>query len=146
MAVACTNSRNFATPIWRLAFIGVLLAFAWPTGKSESVVFGDQPVAAVATLKPVIDATTLHHKVICGYQGWFRCPGDPAADGWKHWSRNRGRIGPDNLTFEMWPDMTAYATDEKYAAPGFTFPDKSPAQLFSSANAKTVARHFNWMQ
>ena len=23
-----------------------------------------------------VDATTLHKKVLCGYQGWFSCPGD----------------------------------------------------------------------
>src|SRR5688500_10654515 len=66
----------------------------------------------------VIDFSTLHRKVMCGYQGWFRCPGDPVNQGWQHWSRNRRRIGPDTLTFEMWPDMTEYAPDEKYAAPG----------------------------
>jgi hypothetical protein len=93
-----------------------------------------------------IDATTLRHKVLCGYQGWFRCPGDPAGLGWRHWSRNAKRIGPDTLTFEMWPDLTEYADEEKYPAPGFTYPDGRPAHLFSSANPKTVLRHFQWMQ
>ena len=27
-------------------------------------------------LNQTVDATTLHKKVLCGYQGWFRCPGD----------------------------------------------------------------------
>ena len=93
-----------------------------------------------------IDATTLRHKVLCGYQGWFRCPGDPAKAGWRHWSRDAKKIGPDTLTFEMWPDMTEYEDDEKYLAPGFTYPDGKPAHLFSSANPKTVDRHFAWMQ
>src|SRR5215471_14171781 len=60
-----------------------------------------------------IDATTLRHKVLCGYQGWFRCPGDPAGEGWKHWSRNTKKIAPDTLTFEMWPDLTEFNDDEK---------------------------------
>jgi hypothetical protein len=93
-----------------------------------------------------IDATTLRHKVLCGYQGWFRCPGDPAKLGWRHWSRDAKKIGPNTLTFEMWPDMTEYDDDEKYTAPGFTYPDGKPAHLFSSANPKTVDRHFRWMQ
>jgi len=65
------------------------------------------PVAGVADKKHLprknheIDATTLQHKVLCGYQGWFRCPGDPANAGWRHWSRNARRIGRDTLTFEM---------------------------------------------
>jgi hypothetical protein len=32
--------------------------------------------------------------------------------------------------------------DERFAAPGFTHPDGSPAELFSSDNAATVQRHF----
>lgn len=93
-----------------------------------------------------IDATTLRHKVLCGYQGWFRCPKDPAGEGWKHWSRSRSRIAPDTLTFEMWPDLAEYGDDEKYPATGFTYPDGSPAHLFSSAHPRTVERHFKWMQ
>jgi hypothetical protein len=93
-----------------------------------------------------IDATSLHHKVLCGYQGWFRCLGDPAKLGWRHWSRDAKKIVPGTLTFEMWPDMTEYDDDEKYAAPGFTYPDGKPAHLFSAAHPKTVERHFRWMQ
>lgn len=95
---------------------------------------------------PEIDPTTLRHKVLCGYQGWFRCPDDPAREGWRHWSRDARKIGPDSLTFEMWPDMTECEDDEKYPAPGFTYPTGKPAHLFSSANPKTVDRHFDWMR
>ena len=93
-----------------------------------------------------IDATSLRHKVLCGYQGWFRCPDDHAKVGWRHWSRDAKKISPDTLTFEMWPDMTEYEDDETYPVPGFTFPDGKPAHLFSSANPKTVNRHFEWMK
>src|ERR1700676_1106515 len=64
---------------------------------------GEQPLPKK---EAEIDATTLRHKVLCGYQGWFRCPDDPAKGGWRHWSRDAKKIGPDSLTFEMWPDMT----------------------------------------
>ena len=93
-----------------------------------------------------VDATTLRRKVICGYQGWFRCPGDPANEGWVHWSRHGGKIVPETLTFEMWPDMTEYGPDERYAADNFRQLDGSQAYLFSSANPKTVERHFSWMR
>jgi hypothetical protein len=93
-----------------------------------------------------VDASTLRHKVMTGYQGWFRCPGDGASEGWKHWSRNRQRIAPDTLTFEMWPDLSEFGDDEKFAAPGFTHADGSPAHLFSSAHPRTVRRHFEWMK
>lgn len=103
----------------------------------------EQPGAPAA---PVIDATSLRHKVLCGYQGWFRCPGDPAKEGWRHWSRNPTRLFPDSVTFEMWPDTSEYAAEEKYEASGFTHPDGKPAYLFSSAHPKTVERHFRWMR
>jgi hypothetical protein len=93
-----------------------------------------------------IDCTTLRHKVLCGYQGWFRCPDDPAGVGWRHWSRNPRKIAPETLSFEMWPDMAEFDDDEKYAAAGFTDAAGKQAHLFSSANSKTVDRHFRWMQ
>lgn len=104
------------------------------------------PVEAAEPKSGKIDAATLRHKVLCGYQGWFRCPGDPAHEGWVHWSRNSKRIAPDTLTFEMWPDTTEFEDDEKYAAPGFTYSGGKPAHLFSSAHPKTVERHFRWME
>ena len=76
-----------------------------------------------------VDASSLRGKVVCGYQGWFRCPGDAAGLGWVHWSRSRKQIVPATLTFEMWPDLSDY-TGPTYAAPGFTNPDGSPARLF----------------
>jgi hypothetical protein len=100
---------------------------------------------AQETLKPV-DATTLRGKVLCGYQGWFRCPGDAAGMGWIHWSRDSRRLTPGTLTFEMWPDMSEYGPSERYTAPGFTYPDGRQAELFSSDHAATVARHFAWMR
>lgn len=93
-----------------------------------------------------IDATTLRRKVLCGYQGWFRCPGDAAGQGWRHWSRNSRKIDPSTVTFEMWPDMAELTDAEKYPAPGFTDPDGRPATLFSSDNRETVDRHFRWME
>jgi hypothetical protein len=115
--------------------LAVLAASPWPAAGP----------GATGTKAP-IDATTLRHKVLCGYQGWFRCPGDPAGVGWRHWSRHAKRLGPDTLTFEMWPDLSDYDADEKYPAPGFTHPDGQPAHLFSSVNPKTVERHFRWMR
>jgi hypothetical protein len=94
----------------------------------------------------VIDATTLRGKVLCGYQGWFRCPGDTAGQGWIHWSRESERIAPETLTFEMWPDMTDYPTDERFAAPGFSSAEGAPCYLYSADQAGTVLRHFQWMR
>jgi hypothetical protein len=102
----------------------------------------DKPAAPAKA----IDATTLRHKVLCGYQGWFRCPGDPAGEGWQHWGRNPAKLTPNNLTVEMWPDTSELTAGEKYPAPGFTYPDGKQAHLFSSAHPRTVERHFKWME
>src|SRR5438876_11698554 len=51
-------------------------------------------------LNQTVDATTLHKKVMCGYQGWFRCPGDGGSQ-WIHWSRNSGQITTNTLAIEM---------------------------------------------
>jgi hypothetical protein len=83
---------------------------------------------------------------MCGYQGWFRCPSDAANLGWIHWSRDSQRIAPALLSFDLWPDMTDYSATERYPAPGFTYPDGRTAELFSSDNARTVLRHFEWMR
>ncbi len=93
-----------------------------------------------------VDATTLQHKVMCGYQGWFRCPGDGTGEGWLHWSRRRNQVTPNSLTIEMWPDTSELPQEQRYPVPGFTGPDQQPAHLFSSADQATVQQHFKWMQ
>jgi hypothetical protein len=90
---------------------------------------------------------TFRGKVLCGYQGWFRCPNDGITppEKWFHWM---GRT-PDGKLFpqvEMWPDLSEYDDDEKYPAPGYTHQNGQQAHLFSSANPKTVRRHFEWMR
>jgi len=120
--------------------IGAGVLSAWLAFVPGPARCGEAPSAS----RP-IDAASLHRKVLCGYQGWFRCPGDPAGEGWRHWSRDSGRIAPGTLTFEMWPDTSELADDERYPAPGFTRPDGTQARLFSSADPRTVRRHFDWM-
>ena len=39
------------------------------------VAYGEEAVPAADELAgKIVDTRTLHHKVLCGYQGWFRCP------------------------------------------------------------------------
>lgn len=120
------------------------LALALTIAPAPNSLGDDQP-ASVSSAQPV-DAKTLTHKVLCGYQGWFRCAGDGTNEGWLHWSRNQNRVMTDSLTVEMWPEMSEYGENEKYPVPDFTGPDGEPSSLFSSANAETVQRHFEWMQ
>jgi hypothetical protein len=45
----------------------------------------------------------------------------------------------------MWPDVHELGQDERFAAPGFTLPNGSPAEPFSSDNPATIRRHLEWM-
>ena len=93
-----------------------------------------------------VDTSTLIGKVMCGYQGWFNCEGDGAGLGWTHW-RKHGKqpFGPGNVSVDLWPDLSEYEDDERYSTL-FRHEDGRPAEVFSSANRKTVLRHFEWMQ
>ncbi|MEM1305646.1 MAG: glycoside hydrolase family 71/99-like protein, partial [Planctomycetota bacterium] len=81
-------------------------------------------------------------RVMCGYQGWFRAPGDGSGSGWGHYGSD-GRFDPDHNTIDLWPDVSEY--DKTYAT-GFKSPDGSIARVFSSHDASTVDLHFRWMQ
>jgi len=102
-------------------------------------------------LNQTVDATTLHKKVLCGYQGWFRCAGDSGGGtNWDHWSKNQLNgtwpyaPTPSTVDFEMWPDLTDYTNT--YAALGFTYPGGAQAYLYSADDASTINLHFDWMQ
>ncbi len=109
-------------------------------------VFAVVLVQTAGAVPPLVNPDSLRGKVMCGYQGWFRCPGDACGMGWIHYSRNAQRISPRTLTFEMWPDMREYSKGERFAAPGFQLADGPQGELFSSDNAATVLRHFQWMR
>jgi len=117
-------------------------------GPTSAALLAILAISAVAqdSADQTVDVTTLRGKVMCGYQGWFRCPKDGANMGWMHYSGDPHRIVPETLTFEMWPDVSEYAPEELTAADGFTHPDGSQAYLFSSHNAATILRHFQWMR
>ncbi len=92
------------------------------------------------------DPSTLRGKILCGYQGWFRCPGDPADMGWVHWSRDSKHLAPETLSFEMWPDVTDLPAAALYPALGFTDAQGKPCSLYTADNADLVLRHFQWMK
>lgn len=93
-----------------------------------------------------VDRSTLTNKVMVGYQGWFNCEGDGANLGWTHWWRKRGKaFEPGNASVDLWPDVSELDKDERFAT-GFKHADGTVAEVFSSANQKTVGRHFGWMR
>ena len=86
-------------------------------------------------------AETLFGTVMCGYQGWFSAPGDASNMGWRHY----GFEQPGQCHIDLWPDVSELEPEEKFDTP-LKFADGRVAQVFSSANAKTVGRHFEWMR
>jgi hypothetical protein len=124
----------------------LLLAFVvCGTGCGDALAPQEVPSGAAAEAPAVVDATTLEHKNLFGYQGWFLCPGDgsPVND-WRHWFRGGGPTAA-NLTVDLWPDTSELGADELFAS-DLQYPDGSPARLYSAYEAKTVARHFAWMR
>jgi hypothetical protein len=92
-----------------------------------------------------VDPTTLNHKMIMGYQGWFSTPDDGSArSGFRHWFSGDTPT-PPHVTFDAWPDLSELAPSELHDTE-LTYADGSPAQLYSAYNADTVARHFLWME
>jgi hypothetical protein len=80
-------------------------------------------------------------KIMCGYQGWFACPGDGSGRSWAHWA-NGAPFDYTHLKIEMWPDMSEYA--HKYLT-GFNL-GSPPYYVFSSYDSNTTMVHFRWMQ
>ena len=91
-----------------------------------------------------VDPSTLTGKVMAGYQGWFSAAGDPAGEGWVHYSRG-GEFKPGRTNIDLWPDVSELDADEKYPT-AFKLADGSVASVFSPSNLKTVVRHFRWMK
>ena len=99
--------------------------------------------AGVAEAQSTVDATTLDGKVLFGYQGWFRTPGDGSNVGWSHWSR--GIPSPTTITVDLYPDLTEFNPKDLFPIPFETIGGK-PAYLFSSFNKNVVMKHFEWMK
>ncbi len=100
---------------------------------------------AMAQTSRVIDPTTMQHKLLLGYQGWFACPGDGSPPNvWLHWFRKNDPTAA-NATVDLWPDMSELDADERFAT-GMTLPGGAPAEVYSAFNRKTVLRHFRWMR
>lgn len=92
-----------------------------------------------------VDASTLNKKIMCGYQGWYRCAGDGTGLSWVHYRARNLNFWDGNCGIDYWPDMSEMDQDEHFRPHKFFHPDGSPAYVYSNANAKSTLRHFKWM-
>ena len=90
-----------------------------------------------------VDPTSMIGLTLLGYQGWFATPGDDDNNGWVHWGKLANGTG---IMEDYWPQMDEFSAAEKHIAPGYVHLDGSQAYVFSSDNAATVTRHFQWME
>jgi hypothetical protein len=95
--------------------------------------------------KDYVDRIGLNHKLMVGYQGWFRTPNDLADKGWIHWCRN-GVMIPENFSVDMWPDLSEYEDQALFRAGEVFTGSGKPAYVFSSTTRQIVRRHFQWMR
>ncbi len=93
----------------------------------------------------VVDASTIWHKHLLGYQGWFATTNDGSPQkSWIHWFRNNAAWAT-NATVDFWPDISELDPDE-LTATAMTLPGGAPARLYGAYKPKTVLRHFKWMR
>lgn len=98
---------------------------------------------------PEVDVSTLYGKILCGYQGWFTCPGDGSGMGWFHWglptTAPADEFRPGKCKIDLWPDMAEYDEHLQAATP-FRHSDGSTAYVYSNMFSGVADLHFKWMK
>ncbi len=100
---------------------------------------------ALSTHAQTVDTSTLTGKVVCGYQGWFRCERDGSNNGWHHYAAGSKILEPGHAHIEMWPDVSELPKEARVQTP-FKHADGSAAEVFSSVHPAVVQLHFKWMR
>ncbi|RVU00960.1 xylosidase [Mucilaginibacter limnophilus] len=93
----------------------------------------DDPVVVVPETPEESPVGDVVGKITVGYQGWFTAAGDGSPQ--NNW-------GHQNI--ESWPDVSEYATTYQTTLPDLE--NGQPAKMFSSWDASTVNKHFEWMK
>ncbi len=91
-----------------------------------------------------VDTSTLTGKVVCGYQGWFRCEGDGSNNGWHHYASGK-TFEQGHANIELWPDVSELPPQDRVTTL-FKHADGSTAEVFSSVSESVAQLHFKWMR
>jgi hypothetical protein len=134
------SATNLATPVvWKTVTNSVTTS-----NGTNQVVLKMSGLSSFFQLASGVDAATMNHKLLMGYQGWFSTVGDGSAqNSWVHWFGNNTPTAA-NAHFDFWPDTSELDADELFST-SMTYADGSPAKLYSAYKQKTVVRHFKWM-
>ncbi|HTI98113.1 MAG TPA: glycoside hydrolase family 71/99-like protein [Dongiaceae bacterium] len=103
---------------------------------------GLSPLQAQSKHSPGSRYPEYQGRVMCGYQGWFRAPGDDSDSGWVHYGIG-GKLDATHVHVDLWPDVSEYP--QTYPT-GLTNADGTVARVFSSWDGSTTDLHFKWMQ
>ena len=81
-------------------------------------------------------------RVLVGYQGWFRCPGDGSpVNQWIHWLG--GPAGARHVNVDLFPDTRELAPADTCTLPGTA---GEGVHVYSSFHPAVVEKHFEWMR
>lgn len=118
-------------PIYRAALAALALAATWSFSASAN--------------SPPVDTNTIVGKVMVGYQGWFRCPGDGSPDNnWLHWSGSEPK--PGHFYPPSYPDVSDFGDGPARCLNPYMTVNGGPAYIFSSFPQQTADIHFRWMR
>src|SRR5271170_227125 len=103
-------------------------------------------------LSQSVDASTIQGKVLVGYQGWFRCPGDGSPENeWARWFRQKSSTADvanpatRSWVVDVFPDVSGMDPSSLCAIPNLEINGKQ-AYVFSSFPKATTETHFRWMR
>lgn len=91
-----------------------------------------------------VDGSTLDMKVLLEYRGYFGCPGDESGTRyWPGWT-DGASSSMESAAVSYLPDVSNLPAGE-LCGTNMELLDGTAVSLFSSANRRTVDRHFQWM-
>ena len=114
-------------------------------GVALALMAGLKPAPGHAQPASRVNSSSLDHKLIFGFQGWFGCPGDGGAlNRWYHWFRDN-RADPATAGTDLLPDTSELPKDE-ICDTGLSSNSGKPVETFSDQRKDTVIRQFVWMR